>query len=222
MRNLGKISIILLLLLLWGSPAARADQRVRPQPIGQPDPISAGKMHRPAPTHNKNTLMIRVNGTDTTYYAQLPTLHAFAPFKFKNKRQEQFYWRTVRDVKKTLPYAKMIAREIIRTDQELAKIPDKKDRKKYMNAYEKEVFRKYKTTFTRMTISQGEMLMKLIERECNRTSYDLIKMYRGSISAWFWQGVAKMFGNSLKVEYDGADKDKIIERVIILVESGQL
>ena len=211
MRNLGNISII---VLLFASIPLWAQNPIAPKAVE----IKTS----PAPLRNKNTLMIRVNGTDTTYYANLPTFHAFAPFKFKNKQQERFYWRTVRDVKKTLPYAKIIAYEIKRTDIALSKIPDKKEQKKYMNAYEKEVFRKYKSTFTRMTISQGEMLMKLIERESDKTSYELIKIYRGNISAWFWQGIAKMFGNNLKVEYDGADKDKIIERVIILVENGQL
>ena len=66
------------------------------------------------------------------------------------------------------------------------------------------------------------MLMKLMDRETNRTSYDLIKKYRGKASANFWQFVAKLFKNDLKEEYDADDKDKIIERVINLVEAGQL
>ena len=73
-----------------------------------------------------------------------------------------------------------------------------------------------------MTASQGQMLMKLIDRESGVTSYDVIELYKGSLAANFWQGMAKMFGNDLKAEYDGNDKDKITERIILLVESGQL
>ena len=73
-----------------------------------------------------------------------------------------------------------------------------------------------------MTINQGRLLMKLIDRECERTSYDLIKNYRGSVSAFFWQGVARVFGSSLKSEYNAQKDDKVLERVIELVEAGQL
>ena len=67
-----------------------------------------------------------------------------------------------------------------------------------------------------------EMLMKLIDRESGVTSYEVIELYKGSLAANFWQGIAKMFGNDLKEEYDGKDKDKITERIILLVEAGQL
>lgn len=169
-----------------------------------------------------DTLMIHVSGTDTTYLSNLPDVQVFAPFKFKNKRQEQFYWRTVRDVKRTLPYAKLIAREMARANAVLSQLPTEKEKKAYMNEHEKELLRKYKKSFTRMTIKQGAMLMKLVERECEQTSYDIIKFYRGGFSAFFWQGIARLFGNNLKVEYDENDRDQIIERIIILVESGQL
>jgi hypothetical protein len=73
-----------------------------------------------------------------------------------------------------------------------------------------------------MTINQGRILMKLVDRECDRTSYDLIKLYKGSFTAFFWQGIARVFGSNLKSEYDASDKDKVMERVILLVEAGQL
>ena len=73
-----------------------------------------------------------------------------------------------------------------------------------------------------MYASQGRMLMLLLDRETNRTSYELIKQYKGKAAANFWQFVAKLFRNDLKEEYDASDKDKIVERVINLVEAGQL
>jgi len=73
-----------------------------------------------------------------------------------------------------------------------------------------------------MNINQGKMLLKLIDRECNQSPYELIKAYRGSLTAFFWQGVARIFGSNLKAEYDGNDRDKIVERIIILVEENRI
>ena len=86
----------------------------------------------------------------------------------------------------------------------------------------KTLFKKYEKELKKMSISQGRMLMKLIDRECDRTSYDLIKAYKGNTSAFLWQGVAKVFGSNLKSEYNAQEDDKLIERVIKLVEAGQL
>jgi hypothetical protein len=167
-------------------------------------------------------LMVQVNGNDTVFLAYLHDVWVFPRQKFKNKAQEQYFWRTVRDVKRTLPYAKLVASELSQVNMKLASIPNDKERKKYLGQFEKEVFKKYEADLKKMTINQGRLLLKLIDRECERTSYDLIKVYRGSVSAFFWQGVARVFGSNLKSEYDASDKDKILERVILLVEAGQL
>lgn len=167
-------------------------------------------------------LMVQVNGNDTIFLAYLHDVWVFPRQKFKNKAQEQYFWRTVRDVKRTLPYAKLVASELSQVNMKLASIPNDKERKKYLGQFEKEVFKKYEDDLKKMTINQGRLLLKLIDRECEQTSYDLIKVYRGSVSAFFWQGVARVFGSNLKSEYDASDKDKILERVILLVEAGQL
>ena len=169
-----------------------------------------------------DSCMIRIENGDTLYMAWLHELWVYPPMKFKNKRQEKFYWRTVRDVKKCLPYAKMITADMAYADAELAKLPDDKSRRKWWKSYEKYLFKKYESDFRNMYASQGMMLMKLMDRETDRTSYELIKQYKGKASANWWQFVAKLFKNDLKEEYDASDKDKIIERVINLVESGQL
>ena len=165
---------------------------------------------------------IRVQNGDTLYLAWLHDVWVYPPLKFKNKKQEKFYWKTVRDVKKTLPYAKMITREMAYADVELAKLPDDRERRKWWRGFERQLYRKYEKDLRGMYASQGRMLMKLMDRETDKTSYELIKKYRGRAAANFWQFVAKLFRNDLKEEYDADDKDKIIERVIHLVESGQL
>lgn len=169
-----------------------------------------------------DSLAFRIEGGDTLYLAYLHDVYVYPPLKFKNKKQERFYWRTVRDVKKTLPYAKMISKDMAFADEELAKIQDPKERKRWWKKYEKYLFQKYEQDFRGMYASQGQMLMKLMDRKSERTSYELIRQYRGKASANFWQFVAKLFKNDLKEEYDAQDKDKIVERVINLVEAGQL
>lgn len=169
-----------------------------------------------------DSVMLQVSKTDTFYLARMQDVYVYPQMVFKSKKQERFYWRTVRDVKKTLPFAKELTREMQVADQQLALQPDDKARRKWWRQYEKYLFKKYESSFRGMTASQGQMLMKLMDRESDRTSYELIKQYRGKVSANFWQFVAKLFKNDLKEEYDADDKDRIVERVINLVEAGQL
>ncbi|MBO4250910.1 MAG: DUF4294 domain-containing protein [Paludibacteraceae bacterium] len=169
-----------------------------------------------------DSCMLQIQNGDTMYMAWLHEVWVYPPMKFKNKKQEKFYWRTVRDVKKCLPYAKMITKDMAYADAELAKLPDNKARKKWWHSFERELYKKYEKDFRGMYASQGMMLMLLLDRETDRTSYDLIKQYKGKASANFWQFVAKLFKNDLKEEYDASDKDRITERVINLVEAGQL
>jgi hypothetical protein len=158
---------------------------------------------------------------DTLYYAMLHEVYCYAPLRFKNKQQERFYWRTVRDVKKTLPYAKRIALEIEEAEDTLAKMTQKEQRR-WWHKREKELFREYEKDFRNMTASQGRMLMLLLDRECDRTSYELIMTFKSKFVADFWQFIAKLFKNDLKEAYDAKDKDRIIERIITLVEAEQL
>lgn len=168
-----------------------------------------------------DSCLVQVNNGDTLYIKTLRTVYVYPPMRFKNKKQEKFYWRTVRDVKKTLPIAKILTQEMIRTHDIMSKM-SRREQRKFWKQYEKNLYAQYEDQFRGMTASQGQMLMKLIDRECGHTSYDVIKFYKGGFVASFWQTVAKMVGNDLKEEYDGSDKDKITERVITLVEAGQL
>ncbi len=164
---------------------------------------------------------IQVIGKDTLYMAFLRDVYVFPKMQFKNKRQERFYWRTVRDVKKTLPIAKILTQEMQRTDAIMSQM-SRREQRKFWKQYEKMLYAQYEHQFRKMTASQGQMLMKLIDRECGRTSYTVIEFYKGTFVANCFQVLAKMFGNDLKEEYDGEDKDRITERIILLVEAGQL
>ena len=176
--------------------------------------------------HAKNTSKKRVkaiveNG-DTIALYDLPTIWVYPPMKFKNKREEKFYWRTVRDVKRTLPLSKYIKEVIIATNDTLMKLPTKQERDKYMRGFEKRIYKQEYDRMSKLTLRQGMLLIRLVDRECEATTFELIKAYRGAFSAGFYQMFAKMFGASLKTEFGSHKDDATIERIINLVESGQL
>ena len=169
------------------------------------------------------TAIVDENG-DTLPNILLPQVYVYPVLVFKDKKQEKFYWKTVRDVKRTLPYAKLVSKMLKEIDRDLAALPNDRERKKYMDAKEEELLATYKPILKRFTLSQGKMMIRLVDRECNKTSYQLIKQFRGGFRAVFWQGFAKMLGANLKVSYDANtnEEDRIVERVINLVEAGQL
>ncbi len=132
------------------------------------------------------------------------------------------YGRMVENLKAVYPIA-IEARETLRVMEErLAEIPSRRDQEAFVKEMEKFLKRKYTPVLRKMTYSQGKILIKLIDRETNRTSYDLLKELRGSFSAVFWQGVARIFGANLKESYDKDGEDWMIERLILLYEAGQL
>lgn len=163
-----------------------------------------------------------IENGDTIAVFDLPTVWVYPPMKFKNKQQERYYWRTVRDVKKTLPLSKYVMEVIVATNDTLMKLPTKRERDKYMRGFEKRIYAQEYDRMSKLTLRQGMLLMRLIDRECDTSSYDLIKAYRGSFTAGFYQMFAKMFGANLKSEFGSHEDDATIERIINLIESGQL
>ncbi|MDO4726009.1 MAG: DUF4294 domain-containing protein [Porphyromonadaceae bacterium] len=159
---------------------------------------------------------------DTVPYFVLPIYYCYPPLKFKNKKEENFYWRTVRDVKKVLPYLKHIRKVIEQTNQTLMLLPDKASRDAYMRNFEKRIYKENEESFKELTLNQGKLIIRLLDRETNSTSYELIRAYRGSFSAGLWQMFAVVLGADLKSRFGTKDEDAVIERVINLVEAGQL
>ncbi|MBR3831160.1 MAG: DUF4294 domain-containing protein [Muribaculaceae bacterium] len=160
---------------------------------------------------------------DTVKVIQMKPFYVYPPLKkFKNKKAEKHYWKTVRDVKKTLPYAKLIYDILVETYQYMETLPDEESRQKHLEKMEKEIFEQYKPILKKFTLSQGKMLIKLVNRECNQSSYEIIRAFLGSFRAGFWQTFGKIFGVTLKAEWDPDGKDKEIERVCVLVEQGLL
>ena len=151
---------------------------------------------------------------DTMAVVNLREVFIYPQVKFKNKREQAKYNKLVRDVKRTLPYAKIETYEYMET------LPNDKARQAHLKRMEKELFAQYKPELKKLSFSQGKLLIKLIDRECNQSSYNLLKAYLGSFRAGFWNFFAGMFGASLKSEYDPKGKDAMTERVVVLVENG--
>jgi hypothetical protein len=163
-----------------------------------------------------------VEGNDTIAIVHLPEVYVFPELKFRNEKERVQYNKLVRDVKRTLPYAKMVYATLIETYEYIETLPDDKSREAHLKRMEKELFREYKPELKKLTLSQGRLLIKLIDRECNQTSYSLVSAYLGRLRAGFWNMFAGLLGASLKSEYDPRGKDALTERVVLLVETGMI
>ena len=159
---------------------------------------------------------------DSTALKMLPELSVRKRKAPMSKRQYRRYTRLVRYVKTTYPYAKMTAQLVAEVNDTLRFIEGEKEKKRYIKKRERELFKDFEKPMRNMTIMQGLILMKLIDRECQQTSYDLVKFYRGTFSAFFWQSIARFFGTNLKVEYDGTGADSNIEEIVLLIQEGRL
>ena len=159
---------------------------------------------------------------DTIQYMEMSQVFVYPEPTFKNKRQQQAYVRLVRNVKRVLPIAKEVRQIIIETAEYLETIPTKAEREEHMKRVEDAIVAEYKPKMKKLTFSQGKLLIKLVDRECNSTAYDAMKAFLGPIRAGMWQAFAWMFGASLKKGYQPDGVDKLTERVVLMVEAGQL
>lgn len=159
---------------------------------------------------------------DTMKQYLLPEMPVYAELVFKNKRQRQQYNKLVYNVKKVLPLAQEVNAIIKETYETLQILPDEKSKEEHIKAIEKEIKRTYTPIMKKLTYSQGKLLIKLVDRECNQTSYEIVKAFLGPGKAAFYQVFAYTFRASLKKEYDPENDDKLVERVVVQVEKGLL
>lgn len=144
----------------------------------------------------------------------------YSPMTFRSTKDQVAYSRLIRDVKRTLPYAKEIANIITETYEYMETLPDDKSRQKHLNQMEKYLMDAYTPKMKKLSRSQGQLLMKLVDRETNSSSYHIIDAFMGSFKAWTYNLFAGLFGNSLKVRYNPYGEDRVTERVCVLVEQG--
>ena len=159
---------------------------------------------------------------DSIQYVELNTLYVYPKLTFKDEKQRQAYNRLVANIKKVLPIAKEVNSIIVETYEYLQTLPDKKSKDEHMKRVEKGIRKEYTPRMKKLTYSQGKLLIKLVYRECNSSSYQLIQAFLDPIRAGFYQAFASLFGASLTKKYDPEGVDRYTERIVRQVEAGQI
>ncbi len=171
----------------------------------------------------RSYLLQKVNRDGVTLpEVEIKEVTVYAHPQFPKKSDYRKYERLVYNLKKVYPYALLVRNRLIKVNADMSNIKSDKERKDYLKKVEKDVFADYEGDIRDMTITQGRLLIKLIDRETQNTSYTLIKDYRGKLAAAFWQGIARIFGTNLKEEYDPTGDDALIESIILEIDAGRL
>lgn len=210
--------ILLVVLLVFSAMSARAQdngsRRVNPEDR---------EVDMDTPTFVPMVKVGKVlHDGDSIQYVELNTLYIYPQPVFADARQRQAYNRLVANIKKVLPIAKEVNAIIIETYEFLQTLPNKKAKDEHMQRVERSIRKEYTPRMKKLTYSQGKLLIKLVYRECNSSSYQLIQAFLGPIRAGFYQAFAALFGASLTKKYDAEGVDKYTERIVRQVEAGQL
>ena len=181
--------------------------------------LSAGSVGDVPPQHDgkgrSGYLGYRIEHGDTAYYDSIDPAWIFPKGYRGRKGDLKKYYRLVYNFNKVYPYALLAKDMSAQVDSHIAKNSlRRRKREKYISQMQKELFKAYEKPLKNMTISQGRLLIKLVDREIRKSSYSIIKDYKSGISAGFWQGIAKIFGNDLKSRYDPKGEDKVAEYLV--------
>lgn len=177
--------------------------------------VQAGDKHT-----SGTTIAAYVADGDTILFIELEPFDVLAPREFNSRREARRYDRTVRNVKAAYPYARLAGNMFREYSEILLEIESERERRRFTEAVEKQIRAQFEDDLKRLTFSQGLILIKLIDRETQHTSYEILKEFRGTFSAVFWQSLGRIFGFNLKTEYDAYGDDKIIEEIVQLIEAG--
>jgi hypothetical protein len=137
-------------------------------------------------------------------------------------RDMRQYRKLVYNIKKVYPYAKLAGAKFGEVNAHMQSLKTNKEQREYIRSVERDILRQYEEDLKNLTITQGRILIKLIDRETSETSYDVVKDLRGSFQASFWQTIARLFGSNLKTEFDAAGDDRLIDEIMVMIEKGQL
>lgn len=160
---------------------------------------------------------VEVEGTDS-----IQNLTIYPVYVFRNAADMREYQRMVMAVRKVYPIAKYARRRMADMEEVLLTLPTRKAQRAYIKQVEREIKAEYTPVLKKMTRSQGKVLLKLLARETEYSSYEIVREFRGGFVAGFWQGVAKMFGANLKTDYDKDGEDRLLEQIVQLYEAGLL
>ncbi len=199
-----KKQVFLLFILVF---SALPDISAQPDTLSEVNPAILG--------------VLVING-DTLYYASIEEVSISAQRRFSSRRDYRRYQRLIHNVKVAYPYAQKAAGILEEMNHEFLKLETDRERRRYVKKVEERLMDEFGDDLKSLTITQGQILIKLIDRETGDTSYELLRELRGSFSAFFWQSIARLFGSNLKSEYDPLYEDRLIEDIIFLIEIGEL
>ncbi len=181
---------------------------------------SAGFISESGSMIRGSTVAAHIVEGDTILVIELPPFDVLAPRQFESRREARHYGRAVRNVKAAYPYARLAGNMFREYSEILLEIDNERDRRRFTEAVEKQIRAQFEEDLKSLTFSQGLILIKLIDRETQHTSYEILREFRGAFSAVFWQSFGRIFGFNLKTAYDPLGDDKIIEEIVQLIEAG--
>jgi hypothetical protein len=167
-----------------------------------------------------SVLQYFIENGDTIYLMHIDEIKVVAKAKQKSKRNWKNYSRMVYNLPRVYPYAQIAKNKLAEMDAQFQKINNKRQRKDYIKQVEKEMNEQYKSAMKKMSLSQGKMLIKLVNRETETTVYQIVKEMKGGLSAFFWQGIASIFGANLKSKFDETGDDAVLNNLINIYEHG--
>jgi hypothetical protein len=163
-----------------------------------------------------------VQNGDTTYVSTLEEAVIKPRKRVAATRDLRQYRRLIYNVKKVYPYAKLAGAKFGEVSAHLQTLKAGKEQREFIKQVEQDILKQYEEELKGLSVTQGRILIKLIDRETNQTSYEVVKELRGSFQAAFWQAVARIFGSNLKTEFDPEGEDKMLNEIMIMIENGQL
>lgn len=211
-----KYKILFLICLMLGTTLRMAAQNDETHPENR-------DVDMDSPTFEPMVKVGKVlQGSDSIQYVEVNNVYVYPEPVFKDAKQRMAYNRLVYNVKKVLPIAKEVRKIIIETGEYLETLPNKRAKDAHMKLVEKGIKEEYTPRMKKLTYAQGKLCIKLVYRECNSSSYQLIQAFLGPVRAGFYQAFAWAFGASLTKKYDPNGVDRLTERVVRQVESGQI
>lgn len=164
-----------------------------------------------------------IDGGDTVFMSTIAEVSVTSGRKSRTElRDMRKYRKLVYNVKKVYPYAKIAGQKFREIDANMASLETDRERRQYINQVEAEIKGKYEEELKNLTITQGRILIKLIDRETGHTSYDLVRQLQGNFQAFLWQTLARLFGSNLKTTFDEAGEDMLINDIVIMIDKGML
>lgn len=170
---------------------------------------------------DENALRYIVEGKDTIYIDEIQASKVYSRLPRQKGKEWRKYYRLVHNFSKAYPYA-LVARKLVHEADSTIAADNLKwaKRDRYVNSIQKELFDVFESQMRKMTVSQGALMMKLIDREVGKSSFHIIKDYKNGVAAGFWQGIAKIFGTDMKKPYDPEGEDRLTEELVKIWEAG--